>query len=260
MRFCSANNVRPQEVNLQVLEQFETALHEGSLARRALTIKRDVATLWNRVAHRLPEANLARLELPSRRAPPTRVPLDALPASFRADLREHLDWAALQDPFAESARPRPLSRRSLRLREQYVLSAVTALVASGVAPADIRSLGDLTSPAAFKAILRQRLPKGEARASAYDEGLAKALVAITKEWVRAAPEVLEELKRLKSKLRPPPHGLTEKNKAVLREFSDPEMIGRLLALPDQLWAKAERRPFSFRALADYEASLSRSRS
>ena len=33
------------------------------------------------------------------------------------------------------------------------------------------------------------------------------------------------------------------------------MIRRLLALPDQLWAQAERRPFSFRALADYQAAL-----
>jgi integrase len=161
----------------------------------------------------------------------------------------------MEDPFADKARGRPLSRRTLRLREQYVLSAVTALVRSGTAPADIRCLGDVTSPAAFKAIMRERLPKGDARASAYDEGLAKALVAIAKEWVRPPMEVLEELKRLKSKLRPPPPGLTEKNKAILREFADPLLIKRLLTLPEELWAKAERRQFSFRALAEYEAAL-----
>lgn len=255
MRFCSANDVRPEQVNLQVLQQFETALHEGTFARQALTIKRDVATLWNRVAHGLPLASLTVLEIPSRRAPPTRVPLDALPHSFRKDLQEHLQWAAMNDPFADTARPRPLSPRSVRLREQYVKSAVTALVASGTRSKDIRSLHELTSPAAFKAILRQRLKGGQARTSAYDEGLAKALVAIAKEWVCPGPAVLEELKRLKSKLRPPPPGLTEKNKAVLREFGDPDLLRRLLALPDQLWAKAEGRVFSFRVLAAYEASL-----
>jgi hypothetical protein len=92
MRFCSANALLPHDVNLTVLAQFETALHESSFARRALTIRRDVATLWNRVGQRLSGAGLPTLDLPSRRAPPTRVPLNALPRAFAEDLREHLHW------------------------------------------------------------------------------------------------------------------------------------------------------------------------
>jgi integrase len=255
MRFCSANNISPTQVDEEVLARFEIAVREGSFARRALTLKRDVATLWNRLVERLPEAKLTMLGLPIRRNPSRRIRLDALPSSFAEDLRAHLKWASIKDPFADNARQRPLSPRSLRLREQYVLSAITALVQSGVNPARILSLGDLTSPKAFMAILRKRLQDKNSRSSSYDEGLAKALVAIAKEWVQPGSDVLTELKRLKSRLPPLRPGLTEKNKVVLREFNDPKMMHRLQEVPQLLWSRAERRPFSFRALAEYEAAL-----
>jgi integrase len=74
--------------------------------------------------------------------------------------------------------------------------------------------------------------------------------------VRPDREVILELKRLSSRISKAPPGLTEKNKTVLREFSDPEMMKRLRKLPDQLWRQAERRrPSSFKALADRQAAL-----
>jgi hypothetical protein len=146
MRFCSANKVSPIQVDGAVLAQFEMAVREGSFVRRALTLKRDVATLWNRLVERLPESKLTTLDLPIRRNPPKRIRLDALPSSFAEDLRAHLKWASIEDPFADDARQRPLSPRSLRLREQYVVSAITALVQSSANPTSIRTLGDLTSP------------------------------------------------------------------------------------------------------------------
>jgi integrase len=143
----------------------------------------------------------------------------------------------------------------LRLREQYVLSALTALVKSGIDPQGIRSLGDLTSPASFKLLIRERLKSDGPQASAYNEGLAKALIAIAVEWVRPDREIIVELKRLSSRIPKAPAGLTEKNKTVLREFSDPEILERLKKLPDKLWQRAERRPPSFKTLADRQAAL-----
>jgi hypothetical protein len=125
MRFCSLNEIDPAYVDGAVLDAFEAALSAGSFVRHVQTIKRDVATLWNRLCDR-PDCKLMPLVVLSRRAKPTRVSLDSLPSSFAADLRAHLDWAAVKDPFSEEARRRPLAPRSLRLREQYVLSAVDA--------------------------------------------------------------------------------------------------------------------------------------
>ena len=169
MRFCSLNEIEPAHVDGIVLDAFEAALSSSSFARHVQAIKRDVATLWNRLCDRLPDRKLRSLVVLSRRAKPKRVSLESLPCSFAADLRAHLDWAALIDPFSEEARRRPLAPRSLRLREQYVLSAVTALVKSGTDPQSIRSLADLIIPVSFKAILRQRLENPNPRSAAYNE-------------------------------------------------------------------------------------------
>ena len=75
------------------------------------------------------------------------------------------------------------------------------------------------------------------------------------EWVRPDPDVITELKRLSSRVPKTLPGLTEKNKTVLREFSDPEMIERLRDLQDKLWRRADQRPSSLRTLADLQAAL-----
>jgi len=52
--------------------------------------------------------------------------------------------------------------------------------------------------------------------------------------------VLAELNRLTSKMPMPKAGLTSKNNAALRQFDDPAVLQRLIALPDRLWAEVKR--------------------
>src|SRR5208283_663288 len=88
---------------------------------------------------------------------PQRIPWELLPESLRTDVDNYLSWAGTLDPFAEDARPRPLKATTLRLRRDQIHAAVTALVKSGIDPADIRSLADFVTSANLKNILRRRL-------------------------------------------------------------------------------------------------------
>jgi integrase len=254
-RFCSANQIPPRRVNGAVLGLFAGALRSGTLAPKANTIVRDTATLWNRLAAKCPESALTRLDLPSRRAAPKRVPWSALPQSFRSDVDAHLAWAAGTDPFDPDARPRPLAPRSIVLRRTFLHAAVTALIESGVPVEEITSLAELTSPERFKAILRARHRRAGEKANAFNEGLAKALVAIAREWVKPSPQVLAELKGLLAKLPKPTPGLTDKNKGLLRQFDDAELQRELIELPDILMRRALAKRLSVRSLADAQAAL-----
>ena len=70
--------------------------------------------------------------------------------------------------------------------------------------------------------------------------IAITLIAIASEWVKAPAETVATLKTLRSKMGTLPHGLTEKNKALLRTFDDPRLLTALLQLPDRLWHAARR--------------------
>ena len=111
------------------------------------------------------------------------------------------------------------------------------------------------APENFKVILRRRFERAGEKPNAFNDGLAKALLAIAREWVKPSPEVLEELTRLASKL---PHlrpGLTEKNKTLLRAFDDEELKRQLLCLPELLLQKALQKRPSVRSLADGQAAI-----
>jgi integrase len=67
---------------------------------------------------------------------------------------------------------------------------------------------------------------------------AKTLTSIAREWVRASPEHIDELKRLRSKLPGLETGLSKKNKQVLIRLDDPAVLGALLDLPGRLMSRA----------------------
>jgi integrase len=135
-------------------------------------------------------------------------------------------------------------------------AAVTALVQSGIGPADIRSLSDLVTPANLKTILQRRLAMAGGQENNFNADLANMLALIGKEWVKVDVPDLAELKRLVGKMPVPPKGLTDKNKRFLRQFDDPQALLRLVHLPGRLWAELKREnQTNFRTLAKAHVAL-----
>jgi integrase len=225
------------------------------LHRKPNVLHRTVALVWNEVAG-APGSGLSRVAVPSFRGPVRRIDWAMLPASFRDDLDQYLNWCRGSDPFAPEARARPLAPQTVRLRRDQIHAAATALVESGVAPADVTSLGAIVTPDTLKRILRRRLEAQGGSHNTFNLDLGKALVQIAREWVKAEPATLTELKRLVGKMPVQFSGLTDKNKRFLRQFDDPLVMQRLLSLPDRLWAEVKRDTLpSFRTLAKAQVAL-----
>jgi integrase len=254
-RFCAMNGITPTMVNTAVLEQFDWALRTGTLARKANTLKRDTATLWNRLVVRLPDQGLSPVTMPIQKKSADRVCWSSLPNSFRCDLDAHLAWASGGDLFGEDIRARALAPRSITLRRDQVHAAVTSLIASGAQPETICRLADLVTTEAFTAILRHRHRLAGEKPNAFNKGVAQALVAVAKEWVRVDEERLAKLKRIAAKLPAPQPGLVEKNKVLLRNLEDPDLDARLIELPERLLAKALTMKPSEKQLACAQAAI-----
>ncbi len=204
----------------------------------------------------LPDLGIALVAIPSFRPPPQRVDWDLLSDAFRQDVEAYFDWCAGADVFAADARQRPLAPRTRKLRRDEIHAAATALIASGVAVATIRSLADLVAEDSFRRILRRRHDAAGGKANSFNHALAKALIQIAREWVRVDVGTLDKLKKMTAKLPQLSSGLVDRNKRFLRQFDDPAAFARLVNLPQILWSEVRRdaRP-NFRTLAKAQAAI-----
>jgi integrase len=150
-----------------------------------------------------------------------------------------------------------LQPATIRLRRDHVHSAVTAAVAAGVDRAALPSLKDLVGVNTFKALLGKLYQADGNSLTAYTHGVAGTLITIASEWSGASTDELSALKKLRRKLGALPSGLTDKNKSVLRRFTDTRLLDALVQLPDKLWRTARRdlAAASKRAFIDLQTAL-----
>jgi integrase len=253
-RYASAEGIDPKEINDSTIEAFIARVRNGTLHRKPNHLHRKVARIWNEVAQRS-ELGLKAVNVPSFRSPVKRIDWKLLPKTFRKDLHQYLTWCA-SDPLAIDARSRPLAPRTIKLRENQVRAAVTALAETGVAAAAIKSLAELTSAENFKRILRRRYEMVEGRENVFNHDLARSLVEIARQWVKVDAATLAELRRLAGKVPTPLAGLAERNKRALRQFDDPAILRRLYDFPARLWTEVKRDPKpDLRTLVKAQAAL-----
>ena len=239
-RWASLRRIAPTEVDIKVVERFVADLKTSTLVRNLSDTKSRVVRSWNALARLEGSAGVGILPLRRSEPVPLRLRWSSLPMSFQEDVAAHLRWASVPDPLDEQARARALSPGTLRLRRNYIHSAMAAAAAAGIECGSLTSLASLVEPDTFRSILRQRWREDGGKLSAFTDGLAGALIAIAGEWVKVSADVLAELKALRRKLGTLPAGLTEKNRTLLRKFEDPRLLSALLELPDKIWRKARR--------------------
>jgi integrase len=254
-RYASAEGIEPEEINDATIESFITAVRDRTLHRKPNDLHRKVALIWNEVAQRS-AFDLQFVKVPSFRRPPKRIEWKLLASAFRKDVDEYLTWCGGSDVFSANARSRALAPQTIKLRQNQIHAAITALVESGVEPTAVTSLADLVSPENFKRILRRRHATVGGRENVFNHDLARALVEIARRWVKVDANVLAELTRLAGKVPMPVPGLTAKNKRALRQFDDLAVLRRLYEFPIRLWAEVRRdaKP-DFRTLAKAQAAL-----
>lgn len=255
-RWATLREIRPEVVDGAVLERLFAELESNSLVRNLSFQRRDVAKLWNRLVAGCSKRDLKPVEVPAIEVSWHRISWAELPESFRQETEDYMTWCTVPDPLDENARGRALAPQTLRLRRHYIHLAATAACDAGIKASKLTSLSKLVEPETYRAILRQQWPKSGNKPSAHLLALANDLITVASEWVKVSADQLAELKKLRSKLGSLPHGLTEKNRSLLRRLEDPHLLVRLVNLPDQIWRLARKNlSTSPRSFIDLQTAL-----
>jgi hypothetical protein len=236
MGFCAANGVEPEDMTAETFRQFGAAISSETLLRDPGGVYRDACMLWNQAAARFVGWPQLHVAVPSRRHD-FAMPMTAFPRSFQQDVATYLASRAEPDVFAADYHV-PARPITLKHRRQHLIVLATALVASGFPINEVTSIGVLVAPDNAKAALRFLHDRASGK-TPYVLQLATLLHTVARHHVGAPGADIALLKQFKRGLRPDSCGFTEKNRAFLRQMSDPTVVHRLLRVATNVIERIE---------------------
>jgi integrase len=237
--YASANGIVPDDVDDRTVADFAERLKHDSLLYRQTEIVRGLCLAWNRCGETIKAWPAARLIVPNRRRDYA-LPSAAYPACFVADVEAYIAHLAGSDLFDATGRA-PASPATLRDVRTRLFEMAAALVHSGRAPETIQSLADLVAADAVKTALTFLWSRNGKRKTGHVHNFALAALKIAKWWVKAPAEQIAALQAIRRQVDPQNTGMTERNRARLRQFDDPENLRRLINLPETILRSMPRK-------------------
>jgi hypothetical protein len=241
LRYCSATGTDPWSVSNATVEAFIAYVKEVQFTVKPNDLHKQVARCWNRTREAAPDWPQTTLTVPDLRTQPASLPWEAFEPSFVRDVERYLSFLSGENLLDEDAPDRSCKQSTVNAWRNYLRLAASAAVKQAVPIKRLRFLSDLVLPDVVSLTLEHYLAKQDGKIVTFAVDLAERLYAIARGYVKAPQPQLEILKRYCVKLRrnrKRHHGLTEKNKAVIRKFKDPQNRQRLKALPGQLFEEA----------------------
>ena len=233
MHFCSANGIKPEEVDEAVSQLFLTALVEESFVTDPAKAHQDSCRLWNKAIERIPGWPETGLMVPRYKQTYT-IPLNEFPEAFQSEVNAMFDRWAGKDLLDDETPIKPMKPRTISSRRYRLRQIVTGVVRSGIDIGEVTSLSQIVEMDAAKAALRFHLDRKDGETSTQIHSLAVLIKTIAKYWVRVDEAHLNELKRLCKRVEPKQEGLTAKNRDRLRQFDDPRNVSLLLTYPARI--------------------------
>ena len=239
MSYCSRQAVVPNEVTVEVFEQFQEHLANLSLKDSPDRLYRLMAANWNKAL----ELVASWPQVPAPLAASTRryaLPWDAFPSSFSADVETYLNRCGNEDIFADDYGP-GLRQSTVKSRRQDIQRIASLLVASGKPADEVTDLAALVRVESARAALKGKFEQdGSVRTPSLGQH-AWLLSAIARQWVQAPASQLKALSVLANNMTQKQRGMTERNRERLRQFDLPENVATLLYLPAKVMKNVKRK-------------------
>jgi integrase len=233
MSWCTTEGIAPADVGQGDVDRFVLALAKESLVERPKAVHRDLALAWGRCRATVDGWPDVEIAVPDHSRAYALAESDFADA-FVQDVDAYLHHLAVVDPFEDTPRQAmaPTTLRDTRLR---IYQLASALAQSGRDPKTITGLSDLVAPDAAKAALRVQHQRNGGRKTGQLANYARTLINAARHWVKASEEDIEKLRSLARSITPKTSGMTDKNRARLRQFDDETAVQRLIGLPARVF-------------------------
>ena len=243
IRFCSDRKVLPDRVKDQTSQDFVRYLEEEGVRNKPKEVHRGTCKLWNEVATSIPGWPSGLLTLPNYRAKEWQLQWAEFTPEFQQDVEQYLKWLAGDNLLADHYPMNVCKPGTIRLRRDQIRGLASALIKGGYEPDNLQSLANLVAPDAAKMALEFQLSRHNNEPTVYIQGLVGAIISIARQWVRLDEGEIEKLKTFRRRLgTSTQRGLTEKNRDMLRQLDSPEVLKKLLDLPQKLVRQSKKLP------------------
>jgi hypothetical protein len=240
IRYCSANNVSPRQVDETVVDRFVEYCNRCSKPADD-AFRRLLARAWNANIESIPEWPKRRLVEPPVK-PAVEVEWEEFPKGLRREVDKYLKGLTRIRKSRTGRHVKPLQPSTIRGRLAELQAAARMAVRIGIPIEKLNSLRSLLKPKVAEQILDAYWEKNGEKPKLYTIDLARRFVAIAKETKCLSDRDCEQLQGMWRRLNEerPPEGLTEKNLDFLRKVLTPGVWGRVVKLPFAMMEEARR--------------------
>ncbi len=238
MRFCSARKVPPQAVDEAVVDAFMAYRAETTALSSNNTARRSLARAWNSCiglvqgwpAGRLVEPPLKAMEGPA---------WQDFPAGLCAGIERYLCDLAKPRRSYRGKRLRPCKLSTIRTRKAELVAFVRMAVKLGVPLGSLTSIGSLLHPDMVERVIDAYWQQDGEEPRIYTIELGSKLLAIARASGELDDLLLERLDDMRDELdQYRRDGLSEKNKALIREVLSGNVWAEIVNLPATLLKQA----------------------
>lgn len=240
-RFASAIGVDPENVTDDFAERYRDALFTDPFIKNRPLQYRRTLLAWNWAAEHIQGWPKQRLSI-ARKREGYCLPMTEAPVLFLRDCDAYFDHIT-----GRTRRPGIRRRRKIRLssEETYrfqVQQAFSILHHKGSDVKTFTGLKDLVMPERALPVLEFFLDRNDGKPGSQSSNMLRLLLSIAKHWCRSDDRTIDELISYIPDVGYKQVGLTEKNRALLRQFDSERNLAWVLHLPGILWRKATSGP------------------
>jgi site-specific recombinase XerC len=237
MRFCSASNIAPVEVDEAVVERFvRYRFQSGKPADDAF--RRLLARAWNSNIGNIPGWPGRKLIEPAIKAT-VEVAWEDFPEGLQRDVDRYLEGLTRVRRSRAGQRIRPLKASTIRTRRAELAAAARMAVKTGVPIATLTSFSALLAPEVVEKVLDAYWRQNGDTPKVFTINLASRFVAIAKETKCVDDAHCGRLDQMRRDLEDERRGgLTDKNTAFLRQVLTPGVWHRVVQLPMKMMETA----------------------
>ncbi len=234
-RYCSAQKIRPANVNDQISSRYLTALETEALIKNPRTRHQSVCRVWNACVkqHRNAGWPQVKLTVPRYEDRLYSIDPDLVAPAIKRDLENYLACLRGDDPFSRHSRP--FRQRSLEVVKGNFWRYLSALHFQGIDLITPRSLSELVTTEKFTLAMRWFWERNERKTSKYIGEIAWVIRCYAVKHLEADEKTEAFYKEALGKLRVNEPGLSPKNQRAMSQFDDPKTVERFLSLPPTLW-------------------------